>query len=271
MTAESSDALLACAVDAVRTAGNHALRNVARRGDVVQTLEHDVKLQLDLECQAKAQQVIHAAFPEHRILGEEDATRGEARTAATRPDADASAFEWIVDPIDGTVNFSHGLPVWCCSVAVRRKQTVLAGAVYAPSSNELYTAAADGAAQLNGLPIAVSKTTELNQSLVFTGIDRNLAPGLKPFALFERIATHVQRPRISGSAALDICHVAAGYADGYFEAGVYLWDVAAAGLIVQRAGGAAEILRHQDERSYRLVFLATNGLIHQDMQELVAV
>jgi len=258
-TASYTD-LLDCAVRAARAAGEHALRNAGRRRETVKMDANDLKLRLDFECQQVAARVIAESFPEHRILGEEDEDHTDERSAR--------GYEWIVDPIDGTVNFYHGLLRWCCSIAVRLDETIVAGAVYGPALNELYTAALDGPARLNGEPMEVSTTERLRESVVMTGADKSIAPGIPPLALFTRIAGAVRRPRIMGCAALDMCQVACGRADGYCEGDIYIWDVAAAGLVVQQAGGKAEIM-HRHPEPYRLQFLATNGHIHEELKALV--
>lgn len=252
------DLLLEVAVKAARAAGRHAARNLARRQESILVAAHDVKLALDVECQKIAERTILASFPDHAILGEE--TAGE-----TAPDH--SPYVWIIDPIDGTVNFSHGLPFWCCSVAVRHKGRTVAGTVFAPALDELYTATGTGPALRNGKPIRVSKTARLEAALVMTGLDQKLSRRMKRLALFKAIAESVRKARVMGAAALDACRVAAGQADAYFESGIYTWDVAAAGLVVERAGGRIETLATPGP--HRLVFLASNGRIHQPMQRLI--
>jgi len=254
--------LLACAVFAARTAGSHALRNVSRRRVAFRTFKHDVKLKLDWECQKKAEQAILSRFPKHDILGEEDQEHDTSRVSDGN-------FQWIIDPIDGTVNFSHGLPLWCCSVAVRRGRQVLAGAVYAPALKELYTASVREPAKCNGARIRVSDVRHLKGALVLTGLDKHVDPRVPPFAIFETLSNNVQKSRIIGSAALDLCHVAAGQAEGYFESGIYIWDIAAAGLIVQQAGGKGEILK--DQGNNRLCFVASNGRIHSGLKKLISI
>jgi myo-inositol-1(or 4)-monophosphatase len=252
--------LLACAVAAARSAAGHAARNLSRRNVVARRFKHDVKLRLDMECQAKAEKVIRSRFPEHRILGEEDADDAKKQNVDSR-------FEWVIDPIDGTVNFSHGLPYWCCSVAVRYSGKVLAGAVYSPALNELYTASIGCPACCNGRRIRVSRISAVGDALVLTGLDKSIDRGVPAYSTFERMWEHVQRGRIMGSAALDICRVAAGQADAYFESGIYIWDVAAAGLIVRQSGGKVEATREQ--AGHRMRFLATNGRIHAQMKSLL--
>lgn len=250
--------LLEVAVNAARAAGRHAAGNLARRQESILVAAHDVKLALDVECQRIAERAILASFPDHAILGEETA-------GATAPDH--SPYVWIIDPIDGTVNFSHGLPFWCCSVAVQHRGRTAAGAVFAPALGELYTATATGPALRNGQPIHVSKTDRLEAALVMTGLDQKLSRRMKRLALFKAIAESVRKARVMGAAALDACRVAAGQADAYFESGIYTWDVAAAGLVVERAGGQIEALASPGP--HRLVFLASNGHIHQPMKRLI--
>jgi len=212
-----------------------------------------------MECQAIAERVIQQVFPDHAILGEE--TAGE-----TAPDH--SAYVWIIDPIDGTVNFSHGLPFWCCSVAVQHRGRIMAGAVFGPDLNELFTATANGPARRNGQQIRVSRTSRLDAALVMTGLDQKLSRRTKRLSIFRAIAENVQKTRVMGAAALDACRVATGQADAYFESGIYTWDVSAAGLVVERAGGRIETLATPGP--HRLVFLASNGRIHAPLKRLIA-
>ena len=256
------DKLLDVATEAARTAGNYALANKARRTEVAAQFKHDVKLKLDLESQDKAEAVIRARFPGHSFLGEENLAIRAADLGGE------PAPEWVIDPIDGTVNFSHGMPLWCCSVAVRQGERVLAGAVYAPELNELYTATVDRPALCNGKPLHVSGVRSLDQAMICTGLEKNADPIAPPFRILHQLYDGVQKCRVLGSAALDLCRVAAGQVDGYFESGIYLWDIAAAGLIVERAGGRAEALRTLP--GYRYCYAATNGLIQEAFTNLLA-
>ena len=255
-----TDAILDCAVTAARAAGEHALKNTSRRREAVKTYAHDVKLRLDIECQALAEQIIRARYADHLILGEESV---DSETEPQEP----SRIQWIIDPIDGTVNFSHGMPMWCCSIAARQYGSVIAGAVYAPALNDLFTATIHCPSQRNGKPIEVSPTASLADSIIMTGLDKNLDPKLPSFEVFRAISASVQKARVIGSAALDICYVACGQADGYFESGIYLWDIAAGGLIVRQAGGMADIIGELP--GHRLQFVATNGRIHAALKELL--
>jgi myo-inositol-1(or 4)-monophosphatase len=154
-------------------------------------------------------------------------------------------------------------------VAARRGEEALAAAVYAPLLREIYTATAAGPALCNGLPLRVSAVSDLGSAVVHTGLDRQDGVGGASFPVFQAVARAAQRPRVLGSAALDICRVAAGQADAYVETGVYVWDVAAAGLIVRRAGGRGEVLAWRDAKRRRLSYLASNGLIHSALRDLI--
>lgn len=256
MNAPSPADLLACAVEAARAAGEHAVRNEARRGEAVGRTLHDVKLALDHECQRVAEEVIRGAYPRHHILGEEGGGRG-----------DASQPLWIVDPIDGTVNFSHGLPYWCNSIAVQVDGRTVAAAVGAPVYRELYTARIDGPALCNDRPIRVSDTDDLARAMILTGLEKNFDQHSQSLEVTRAISLSVQKLRLLGAAALDLCLVACGRADGFFESGLHLWDVAAAELIIQRAGGRAEVLCQLGPNKMR--YISSNGVLHGALRGLL--
>ncbi|WP_372846351.1 inositol monophosphatase [Pontiella sp.] len=243
--------LLDVAICAADAAGKHALDNKERRRDSTETFHHDVKLVLDVECQTIAEQVIASEFPDHGILGEED----------ERPNG-ATGYEWIIDPIDGTMNYTHGFPYWCCSVAVRHHGKILAGCVFAPEFNDYYTAHSDDVAKLNGAPIHVSLTRHLKDSMVFSGLSKHMETANEPhFDMFRMLALNTRKVRINGSAALDLCHVAAGISDGYLESGIYLWDYAAAGLIARQAGASLAIFQNKAILHGATVLCANEHLI----------
>lgn len=245
------NALLGCAVSAAQAAGQHAVAHQHRRREADEILAHDVKLALDRECQDLAEAVIHHTYPDHAILGEESTTE------------EVNDWQWVVDPIDGTVNYFHGLPWWCNSVAVAHQNKVLAGAVYIPPLGHLYTATADGPALLNGAPIQASSTPRLSEAMVATGLSRALLAQKPGIDIYEVLSHRARKLRIMGAAAIDICHVASGALDGYFEASIYWWDVAAAGLIAERAGARTE--RLVEYEGHRMAFMATNGTIHDEL------
>ena len=251
--------LQAVAVQAARRASQHALANRDRRLDANSVARNDVKLKLDEECQHIAIATVLDAFPDHSVLAEEET--GEPATSA------AAEYQWIIDPIDGTVNFFHGNPQWCCSVAVRRGDETLAGAVAAPETGCLYEASLGGQALCNGEPIHVSDVSEPSESLVCTGADKSESPEKRPFRFFHAIAERVQRPRVFGAAALDVCAVACGAADAYFEPGIFLWDIAAGDLILRMAGGRGSVLRSFG--GHKIAYLASNGRLHGFFESLL--
>ena len=243
--------LLDTAICAAEAAGRHALDNKARRTETTEVFAHDVKLVLDVECQKIAEEVILSEFPEQGILGEENIR-----------EAPRSHYEWVIDPIDGTMNYTRGFPYWCVSIAVRQNGQVLAGCVFAPESNEYYTAHIKEAAKCNGELIHVSDTAYMGEATVFTGISKHMESQQEPhFNTFRMLALNTRKVRINGSAALDICHVAAGHADGYFESHLYLWDHAAAGLIAEQAGAEVSIYPLDSEPHACGVICANKNLI----------
>ena len=250
-------ALLAVARRAACVAGDHVLARLERRHDTDAVSRHDIKHKLDREAQDVATATIRTAYPDHAVLGEETFD-------AALP---ASDVRWVIDPIDGTINFTHGLPIWCCSVAAQVGERSVAGVVYAPELRLRFEAQADGPATCNGQPLRASDTSRLDLALIHTGADKSDTTALS-FRFFTRIAEVSQRPRVIGSAALDICWVAAGKTDGYFEPGVFLWDVAAAGLILERSGGVCEVLRSY--AGFKMAVLATNAPLHQPLRDVVA-
>jgi len=211
----------------------------------------------DVESQHAAEKVIADRFPDHAILGEESEEHREAK-----------GYQWIIDPIDGTVNFAHGMHYWCSSVAVRYDDRILAGCIYAPEFKACYTAHIEAPALKNGQPIHVSKTDKLNESIFFTGLTPNMqTPGHPDIEMFKNLSYNTQKLRINGSAALDICHLAEGVADGYYEGKLHIWDLAAAALIAERAGATVDLFPFPNSH-VALGILATNGLVHKDCVEL---
>ena len=243
--------LLATAKYAAMRAADYASSQSTRRHDANSATRRDVKHKLDVECEALARQLLTDAVPGSAVLGEESCSVFDG----PEPPAPAGV-EWIVDPIDGTINFFHGHPYWCCSIAARLDGETVAGVVYSPEMRLCYEAAVDGPALCNGVPIHVSDTDDPALALVNTGEDKSLADD-RYLAFFRAVSDRCQRPRIFGSAALDLCAVAHGRADVYFQTGIYIWDVAAARLICERAGGRCDVLARRG--GYRMALLGTNG------------
>jgi myo-inositol-1(or 4)-monophosphatase len=192
----------------------------------------DLVTEVDVRAEQTIVALLRARFPTHQILAEEGSVGG-----------DDPRHRWIVDPLDGTTNYAHGLRVFCVSVGYERDGTLAAGAVYDPSMDELFLATAGGGATLNGQPIAVSTADTLVRALLGTGFPYNRE--LVPVALrqFSALSMQAQAVRRVGSAALDCCWVAAGRFDGYWENVVNAWDVAAGALIAAEAGATVTDVR----------------------------
>ena len=245
--------LLDVCIEAARTTGGHALKNSHRREEVLESFDHDIKLVMDRECQTLAEEIIQSHFPDHAVLGEEGTISKE------------HAFEWVIDPIDGTANYTRGLPVWGCSVAVRHNEEVLAGCIYVPVVDECYTATADGPALLNGKPIHVSDVATLKDASYFGGLTKDIDP--RAVNLFSELAPLVNKIRMIGCATIDICNIAAGRSDAYYEPGLYVWDIAAAGLIAERAG--ATITEWPRDETHGLRYLCSTPAIHNDLKDII--
>jgi len=262
---DSLSELLDCAKIAATAAGRHALDNTHRRTEALSITRHDIKLRLDVECQTVATNEIHSRYPGASIIGEEDSPSVFDDDASRK---DNPGLDWVIDPIDGTVNFYHGLPQWCCSVAARRDKTSVVGVVYAPELDALYAATTESPATVNDEPIHVSDVSTLENALLLTSLNQKLDTDAPLDEMISRISNSVRKTRVFGTAALDICRVAHGQADAYWEPGNYIWDVAAAGLIVQQAGGSASVLHMHDE-PHRISYLATNGILHERLSSIL--
>lgn len=204
-------------------------------------------------------EIIRGEFPEHFILSEEV---GEMSTA--------SNYKWIIDPIDGTVNFAHSIPICCVSIGLEKDGILLMGAVFNPFMNELFYAEKGKGATLNGKTLRVSKKNELESACLVTGFPyRWVDVGTDPISVFERFIRLGLPVRRLGSAALDLCWVAAGRFDGFWEYNLNPWDIAAGYLIVEEAGGRITNFNGAPYSIYDKQTLATNGAIHDQMLQLI--
>jgi myo-inositol-1(or 4)-monophosphatase len=209
----------------------------------------------DTQSETLIRSLVRSAFPDDEFLGEEMGLRG----------SDVS-HRWIVDPLDGTTNYAHGYRSFCVSIAVERNGIVECGVIVDPMTGEEFCACRGSGAQRNGQPLRVSTTEDLRDALLVTGFPphRPDAPigNLEPFVAFIRAAQAIRR---DGSAALDLCYVAAGRFDGFWEPGLHAWDIAAGALIVQEAGGMVSDYEGQALVLDRGQLVASNGRIHASM------
>jgi myo-inositol-1(or 4)-monophosphatase len=205
---------------------------------------------------------IRNRYPDHSIIAEEGA-RAEG----------AGEFLWFVDPLDGTINFTHGIPAFCVSIGIysRALKSMVAGTVYDPFHEDLFTAGRGTGAFLNGAPLSVSATVELENALLATGFpyDKAISPE-NNLPQFNRILPRVQCVRRFGSAALDLCSVAAGRIDAYWEFKLNPWDISAGSLIVEEAGGRVTTTTGAPFDPESPDILASNGILHDRVLSLLA-
>ncbi len=221
----------------------------------------DLVTEVDHACEALIVDALSRERPGDAILAEEG--RGA--------DSDGARWRWVIDPLDGTTNYAHGYPRFCVSIGVEYHGAALAGVVYDPLLDELYSARRGGGAHRNGRRLRVSAETEIGRALVATGfaydVRRSLEDNLDHFARFVKAVRAVRR---DGSAALDLCYVAAGRLDGYWELKLKAWDVAAGALIVSEAGGrVSDLAGGPAPRSGREI-VASNGHLHEAMLALLS-
>lgn len=250
---------LETAVEAARIAGRFqryrfaSLLNVTLKGD------KNLVTEVDQESERLIVEHLLAAFPDHNIVAEE----GEYRQGQ-------APFRWIIDPLDGTTNYTHGFPWFCVSIGLESAGELLAGVIYNPMHEELFTATKGGGAFLNGQRLHVSGRAPLQNSLLGTGFPYDCASdpanNFDNFIAFQKAARGIRR---AGAAALDLAYVAAGRLDGFWELKLKPWDVAAGVLLVREAGG---IVTTFDGSAYDIFndrILASNGLIHAEMAALL--
>jgi myo-inositol-1(or 4)-monophosphatase len=215
----------------------------------------DLVTEIDVAVERMFRALIGERFPDHDVLAEE---MGQLHRGASH--------RWVFDPLDGTTNYAHGVPIFCAAVALEIEGEAAVGAVYDPNRRELFTTERGVGAWLNGAPLRVSSAATLVDSLLVTGfpydVQSRLSEILDPFAGFLKKARAIRR---LGSAAIDLCWVAAGRMDGFWEQGLQAWDTMAGALMVHEAGGRVTALDGGPWRADVGHCLASNGLIHDEM------
>lgn len=248
------------AIEAARAAGL-VLLTKAKHGFSV---EYKAAVNLVTDADRAAEECVVSAirsnFPRHRLLAE------EGGALAT----DASPYQWIIDPLDGTTNFAHGFPFFSVSIALEYAGSCVLGVVLDPVRNELFTAELGRGAWLNGAPIRVSAIDTVNQALLVTGFAYDIRDNPNNnLDHFSRLSLRAQGVRRTGSAALDLCYVAAGRFDGFWEVRLQPWDMAAGFVILREAGGVATSFEKGTFSIYGQQLVATNGRIHDEMLALL--
>jgi myo-inositol-1(or 4)-monophosphatase len=236
-------------MEAAQAAGGLLRAHYGRPLTVDVNEAHDIKLELDRRSQALIESLLLTRFPSHAIYGEEG-VRGDA----------GSEFQWVIDPIDGTVNYFYGIPHFAISIALRQAGRIIVGVIYDPMRDELWTVEEGGVPMLNGQPVAVSERKELSEAVISVGVAKSIDSINRGLLLFERMVRSAKKCRMMGSAALDIAYVACGRLDAYIESSISLWDVAAGILLLERAGGKVVLTPHSSaEEKFSIV--ASNGIV----------
>ena len=237
------------------------LRNhLGRLGRIQKKGPKDLVTEADLESEKHILETIRKKFPDHEILAEESGK-------TTQRDA---SFQWIVDPLDGTTNFAHQVPFFSISIAFAVSGEIRVGIVLNPVTGELFTAEKHNGAQLNGRKINVSSCRELSEALLVTGFPYDVKKNSRPYmARFENMLNAAIGVRRLGSAALDLCYVACGRLDGFWEEHLNPWDTAAGFLIAGEAGARTTDFQGNPYTIDKPEILATNGHIHDEMRRLL--
>ena len=249
---------LAAAVRAAQAAGKLMRQNLRAAKKVNAKTSHDIKLELDVRCQKLIEKILRKTFPKISLLGEE----GDSGSVN-------EPLRWVVDPIDGTVNFAYGIPHACVSIALQARSSKLpeyetvVGVVHDPFTEETWTAIRGEPTKLNGHVARVSSRKELKESIVCVGFAKSRHSLERALPHFIWMARRVRKMRMMGAAALGLAYVASGRFDAYIERGVSLWDVAAGGLLIECAGGKFWTEPVPGTEKIRMV--ASNGLIHRKL------
>lgn len=244
------------AISAARAAGQILLRNAARSSDlkVQQKGINDFVTEVDIRAEQEIIAVIHKAYPSHAIVAEESGLQ------------EGDDCEWIIDPLDGTTNFLHGIPQYAVSIAMRENNKLQLGVVYDPFKEELFCASRGEGATLNNRRIRVSSQKDLQGSLIGTGLPYRIDQELDTYlATLRALLAHTSGIRRAGSAALDLAYVAAGRFDGFWEFGLNIWDIAAGVLLIQEAGGLVSDLDGGHDYLQSGNIVAANGKLFKPL------
>jgi len=247
----------ACA--AARTAGDILMGHYGKRKEITYKGRIDLVTNADIESERAIVGAIHNRWPDHDIITEE-----------SQPGLSGSAFRWVIDPLDGTVNYVHDIPFFAVSVALEITGALEFGVVYNPFMDEFFHARKGGGAFLNDRPISVSETTRLDRSFLVTGFSYDVRETRENLAQFSHILLKCQSVRRLGSAAIDMCYCAMGRFDGYWELTIMPWDIAAGMVIVEEAGGMVTRIDGGPLSIYDKQVLTSNGRIHHVLIDEIA-
>ncbi|MBK8315081.1 MAG: inositol monophosphatase [Acidobacteria bacterium] len=250
------------AIRAAREAGA-ILQDYAARGFQIENKGRiNLVTEADLASERHITQLIGSHFPSHRILAEEGGASGH-------PGEDN--YVWIIDPLDGTTNYSHGFPCYAVSIGIELHGKAVAGVIYDPTRDELFAAERGAGATLNGNKIRVSAVDHLERALVVSGFPYDVRERMEEYLpAWREFLKHTQGARRLGAAAIDMCCVASGRMDGFWENGLNPWDTAAGWVIIEEAGGRVTKLDGSPFDNYSASLLCTNGAIHDQMLAVLA-
>jgi myo-inositol-1(or 4)-monophosphatase len=240
---------LDAAVEAARAAGELLRHHFQQPLRVSSSEAHDIKLEIDVRTQELITESLLRKFPEHALYGEEGIV-GDQK----------SNHQWVVDPLDGTVNYFYGIPHFCVSIALRFMGEIIVGVIYDPMREEIWATQKGGTPTLNGKPFRVSERADLAEAVISVGLSKTGVTIEAGLPLLQEMVHRARKCRLMGSAALDMAYVACGRFDAYIEQGISLWDIAAGWILVENAGGTVEMKPRTDmKEKYSIV--ASNGVI----------
>ena len=253
--------MLDFAIQTAREAGRVLADRFGRNLKISNKSEIDLVTESDLASEKVIIDRIRTHYPRHSILAEE--------SGASNPGDRESGWRWIIDPLDGTTNYAHGYPCFCVSIALAHQGRMEIGVVYDPIRDEMFAAERGQGASLNSRRISVSGTMNLSAALLCTGFPYDVRERNEFARHFANFIMKAQGVRRDGAAALDLAYVAAGRFDGFWEEGLKPWDVAAGALIIEEAGGRVSKYRGEPLDIYSPPIVASNGLIHDQMREVL--
>ena len=237
------------ATEAARAAGQLLRENFHQPLVVNSAEKHDIKLEIDVRTQDLITNLLLVRFPQHALYGEEGIVGDQS-----------AEYQWVVDPLDGTVNYFHGIPHFCTSIALRHREEVIVGVIHDPIRDEIWWVTKDAKPTLNGREFRVSRRSQLSEAILSVGLSKTGATIEAGLPLLQDMVHRARKCRLMGSAALDMAYVACGRLDAYIEQGISLWDIAAGWILIENAGGTVEMKPRTDmKEKYSIV--ASNGVI----------
>ena len=252
---------LQCAVEAARVAGRYLYEQFDQEIEYDLKADHqDLVTASDRKSEEIIFKIIRDRYPTHRILSEE-----------SPPIETDSEYRWVVDPIDGTTNFAHKIPLFCVSIGLEKNDELIAGVLYDPMRDELFSAARGTGAYLNNTKISVSSASTLKRSVVMAGFPYKEKALDDYMQMFRSTSQQCQGLRRLGSAALALAYVAAGRIDGFWTLNINYWDVAAGLMLIEEAGGVITNLAGGERSSSDRELLTSNRHIHQELIEMLEV